>query len=226
MKGIRRALRQWTTIVAAGAAISVRATEAHAAGPPNEGPTEIVAKERPTTRYFYGWQILATGEAGGVVAAAATVLADSPLKTLPSTLGFLVGMPFYVLGGPATHWTHGDFDKGLISLGGNFTLPVIGGFIGQAVSCSARGAPDDCGATGFFAGFAVALVTAPVVDALVLGWEDIPDDAPAPVPVAPSASAARTAPRLSSKRAARFSMTPTWNVGPKRELLFGVAGRF
>jgi hypothetical protein len=208
-------------------AICLGATMAHAAGPPVEGPTEIVARERPSTRSFYGWQILATGEAGGVVAAAATVLTDSPLKTLPSTVGFLVGMPFYVLGGPTTHWTHGDFNKGLVSLGGNFALPIVGGFVGQTVRCGPSDAPEDCGARGFFTGFAIALVTVPLVDAFVLGWEDIPDDDPVVSVGAPLADGAAPASRAwRGRRAAHFTMTPAWSFGPRGELAFGVAGRF
>jgi hypothetical protein len=106
------------------------------------------------------------------------VLPESPLKTIPSTFGFLFGMPLYIMGGPATHWTHGEFEKGLISLGGNVVLPVVGGFVGQGIRCAPSDAPDDCGARGFFTGFAIALVTAPVTDALVLGWETSPTTTP------------------------------------------------
>jgi hypothetical protein len=187
---------------------------------------EMVSRERPATRSFYGWQILATGEVGGILAAAAAVLPDSPLKTLPSTMGFLVGMPLYALGGPATHWTHGDFEKGLISLGGNFALPVVSGFVGQAVGCARSEAPDDCGTSGFLTGFAIALVTAPLVDALVLGWEDIPDDDPAVPGDAPAGSGAAASFRQERKRAAHFKVTPAWSFGSKGELAFGIMGRF
>ena len=221
--GTVRRLCNGTALMASVAAFSVCASTAHAAGPPAQGMGEMVARERPATRSFYGWQILATGEVGGVLAAAATVLPESPLKTLPSTMGFLVGMPLYALGGPATHWTHGDFEKGLISLGGNFVLPVVSGFVGQAVGCAGSEPADDCGTRGFLTGFAIALVTAPLVDALVLGWEDIPDDDPA-VPGAAASAAASN--RSRAKRAAQFAMAPAWNFGPKGELAFGISGRF
>jgi hypothetical protein len=226
MKGTVRGVRKWTALLASGA-IVLEATMAEAADHAPEGDTEIVAKERPSSRSFYGWQILATGEAGGVLAAAATVLPGSPFKTLPSTMGFLVGMPFYVLGGPATHWTHGEFNKGLISLSANFALPVVGGLIGQTVGCAPSDAPEDCGARGFFAGFAMALVTVPLADALVLGWEDIPDDEAAAKGGELAANDSASAPRRSrAKRVARFTMTPAWSLGPRGELAFGVAGRF
>jgi hypothetical protein len=219
--------------LAAAAAVSIVASPARAAGADAgagagaDASTEIMARERPATRSFYGWQILATGEAGGVLAAAATVLPDSPLSTLPSTLGFLFGMPMYILGGPATHWTHGEFHKGLISLGGNFALPVFAGLLGQAVRCSPSDAVEDCGARGFFTGFAIALVTVPLVDALVLGWEDVPDDDPVVRGGAAAADGARGAAHgRAAKRAARFTMTPAWSLGANRELAFGVAGRF
>ena len=226
MKGKVRGPRRWAALLTAGA-LAIGPSTTHAAAPPAEVATEIVALERPATRSFYGWQILATGEVGGVVAAAATVIPDSPLKTLPSTVGFLLGMPFYALGGPATHWTHGEFHKGLISLGGTFALPVLGGFIGQGVRCAPADAPSDCGASGFFTGFAIALVTAPLIDALVLGWEDIPDDDPEPTAAPPAPRVSGAARRRSrATPAARFTMIPAWSVGPKGELAFGVAGRF
>lgn len=227
MKGTFREVGWRIALALAVGAASTSPSSARAAAPPAEAPTEMVARERPATRSFYGWQILATGEAGGVVAAASAVLPDSPLGTLPATMGFLVGMPFYALGGPATHWTHGDFDKGLISLAGNFALPIVGGFVGQAIGCAPSDASENCGTRGFLTGFAIALVTVPLVDALVLGWEDIPDDDPA-VNVGPPEGSGRAA--MSStparKRAAHFKMVPAWSFSPHGVLAFGVAGRF
>jgi hypothetical protein len=216
------------TAIGVLSALSASAPTIHAAGAPGDPPAEIFARERPTTRSFYGWQILASGGVGGLVAAASVVLTDSPLKSFPSAFGFIAGTPLYVLGGPATHWTHGEFKKGLLSFGGNFVLPLAGGFIGQAINCAPNDS-DNCGARGFFSGLAVALVTAPVLDALVLGWEDIPDDDPeSPVaspPVQASTEAAKAL-RRGVRAAPSFTMLPAWNLGPKGEVSFGVMGRF
>jgi hypothetical protein len=141
-------------------------------------------------------------------------------------MAFLVGMPFYALGGPATHWTHGSFNKGLISLGANFALPIVGGFIGQSVHCVPSDHADDCGTRGFFTGFGVALVTVPLIDAIALGWEDIPDDDPLPSVGSPPAPGAGTPAVLPRPRAASFTILPAWSIGPKGELGFGMAGRF
>ena len=203
------------------AAIVAMPLRADAAGPVNEAATtstEVVARERPTTRSFYGWQILVTGGAGGVLAAASFALPDSPLKTLPSAFGFVIGAPLFVLGGPATHWTHGAFEKGVISVGANLALPVVSGLVGQSIRCSPSDAADNCGTRGFVTGFAIALVTVPIVDALVLGWENIPDEDSGMTGVARSRSA--------SKPPSRFTMTPTWRLGPKGAFEVGVVGRF
>jgi hypothetical protein len=225
MTGNVGGVRLFTACVTA--AVAIGSTPARAADAVTDAPTEMVARERPATSSFYGWQILATGEAGGIVAAAATLLPDSPMNTLPSTMGFLIGMPFYVLGGPATHWTHGEFHKGLISLGGNFALPVLGGLVGQSVRCAPSDAASDCGTRGFFTGFAIALVTVPLVDAFVLGWESILDDDPAPSTDGRAAhDATRSRRRARETRAADFRMTPAWSLGPKGELAFGLTGRF
>ena len=215
MKGKIRWLR--SGVVAFSTAMAVMAP-ARAAEPPSTTTAEITARERPVTRSFYGWQILATGEVGGILAAAAIVLPDSPLKTLPSTVGFIVGAPLYLLGGPATHWTHGEFQKGLISFAASFALPIMGGFVGQAVRCAPDDAEINCATRGFVTGASIALVTVPVVDAFVLGWEDIPADDPL---VSAGARA-----RPASKAQPRFTMTPAWLIGPKGAFEVGVVGRF
>ena len=222
------ALRKWFTLLGSGMAMSLVALPVHADGAAPDG--EIVARERPSTRSFYGWQILATGEAGGIVAAAALLLPDSPLKQVPSIVGFLAGMPFYALGGPATHWTHGNFEKGLISFGANVVGAVGGALIGGGLGCG-QSDDVDCGSDGAFKGFSVALVTIPIADALILGWEDIPEDDSLPSPVSPGTKAsARRAfadgPSFRRELAPQFSMTPAWSLGPRGELSFGVSGRF
>jgi hypothetical protein len=224
------ALRKWFTPLAVGIVVSLLALPAHADDAVRSGETEIVARERPSTRSFYGWQILATGEAGGVVAAAALLLPDKPLKEFPSIFGFLAGMPFYAIGGPATHWTHGHFEKGLISFGANVIAAVGGGLIGGGLGCGQSDGPT-CGTDGFFKGFSVALVTVPIADALILGWEDIPEDDPLPAPVVPGTkTSARRAfadgPSFRRERGPQFSMIPAWSLGPRGELSFGVSGRF
>ena len=155
------------------------------------------------------------------------VLADSPFKTFPSTFAIIVGVPLYALGGPATHWTHGAFEKGLISLGANIVFPLAGGLIGQSVHCAPSDAPVNCGIRGFSTGFAIALVTVPVFDALLLGWEDIPDDeAPSVLRSAMPSGEVAEVRRVRRPRAVSFSMAPAWNIGPRGELAFGFAGRF
>jgi len=158
-------------------------TQALAADPPKPPPpTELIPKVRPTTKSFYGWEILATGEVGGILAAAGVLLPDKPLGSVPATAAFITGMPLFALGGPAVHWTHGYFGKGLVSFGGNLVLPFIGGFTGQALRCNEANAPVDCGSRGFLTGIVVAAMITPVIDALVLGWEDVPvDDAHSPI---------------------------------------------
>ncbi len=188
---------------------------AFAADRPAPAPlAELIPKERPTRREFYGWEILATGEVGGVLASASVLLPDKALDTLPSTVGFVVGMPVYALGGPIVHWNHGEFEKGLIAFGGNVVFPLIGGFAGHSIRCSQEGAPLDCGPRGFFTGLGVAVLVAPLVDALVLGWQS--------VPLEDSMATSRL------ERRARESLTliPTWTLGPSGSVQLGVAGRF
>ena len=191
------------------------AVRAPAAGEPDM----LAERERTVVREFYGWEILAAGEGGAIVSSLGLLLPERPLGTLGSVAGFLVGTPLYALGGPVAHWTHGDFTKGIVSFGANVAVPVASGFIARGVRC--RDSTDDnCEYRGFFTGFALGMLVVPIADALLLGWEDVPaDDQDIAVPARPSA--ARRA-----RRAAPFSMAPTWNWGPRGEVQLGVAGRF
>ena len=189
-----------------------------AATPSAEPPAELFPKARATTKSFYGWQILASGEVGSVVVAASVFLPERPLGSFASTLGFLVGTPTYALAGPIVHWNHGDFSKGLVSFGGNAAFALVGGFIGQARGCADNDPSGNCGERGFFKGLAVGALIAPLIDAAVLGWEEIPVDfisAGAP----PGRAQGRAVPR-------RFSLVPTLGVGPHGSLELGVGGLF
>jgi hypothetical protein len=178
-------------------------------------PAELTPTPRATTKSFYGWQILASGEVGSVFVAASVFLPERPLGSAASTAGFLVGMPTYALGGPIVHWTHGDFTKGLVSFGGNAAFAVVGGFIGQARGCRDNDPSQNCAERGFFAGMAVGALIAPLVDAAVLGWEDVPVDLIAEGP--PTRRARALPPSL--------TLAPTVGFG-RRGFELGFGGRF
>lgn len=165
----------WVGILRGWLLVLFLATPAFATNPPAGPPLpELIPKVRPTTRLFYGWQILVTGEVGALLATAAVVLPDQPLGSAPATAGFVVGMPLFAIGGPAVHWAHDDFTKGLISFGANVVLPLTGGFAGRALRCNETNALDDCASRGFLTGVAISAVVVPIIDALALGWQDLP----------------------------------------------------
>lgn len=172
-----------------------------------ETPVEIFPKERRTTKVFYGWEILLTGEVGGLLSAASILLPERPLSSAPATVGFLVGMPTFALGGPIVHWKHNDFPKGLISFGGNAVSAVGAGFAGQAIRCG-HSDENDCAVRGFFTGLAIAVMIAPLVDAAVLGWENVPAE------------------DVFGRSAPRLTFAPTWSLGPRGALELGLSGRF
>jgi hypothetical protein len=199
--------------------------QARAEGPPAARPgdaprasvDELVPRERPTTRSFYGWKILVTGEVGASLVALSVLLPDKPLDSVVSTGGFVIGMPAYMLGGPIVHWTHGGFAKGLISFGGNATFALVGGLTGQSIRCGNDSDPD-CGMKGFFTGVAVGALVAPILDALVLGWENVPLDDYV------TTAKGRTSPMGAGR--VGWSLSPTWRVGPRGSLELGLVGRF
>jgi hypothetical protein len=124
----------------------------------------------------------------------------------------LFGAPLFVIGGPAVHWSHGDFGKGLVSFGGNVAIPMIAGFAGRSIRCSGENAAIDCASRGFYTGATIAAMITSAVDAVVLGWEDIPvDDA-----------LARPGPRVGSSR---FTIAP-WSAAGQGGVELGVLGSF
>jgi hypothetical protein len=177
-------------------------------------PTELMAKERRTVRSFYGWEILATGEVGGALTALSVWLPAQPVGSTLSTAGFVIGAPVFAMGGPLVHWSHGDFDKGLISIAMNLALPITFGLVGSQVLCHGDSPPDDCGFVGFFRGLGTATALVPLVDAFALGWEHIPVDD----------ELARSPARLRLAREG-WSVAPVWGA-PRGGFTLGVGGTF
>jgi hypothetical protein len=178
-----RAFAHWVTALAvattampaASAEPSREPAPSNAAATPATPPAqEVTPRILASEKVFYGWQILAVGETGGLLAAASVELPSSRFGSQLATFAFLVGMPAYALGGPVTHWSHGSFQKGLVSFGVNATSVAVGGLIGSGVRCRPSDASGDCGTRGFFDGLALAVVTVPILDALILGWEELP----------------------------------------------------
>jgi hypothetical protein len=181
-------------------------------------PAEIQAQERKTSRSFYGWEILATGEIGGLLMVASVVLPETPVGTPLATAGFIIGAPAFVLSGPVVHWSHNQFDKGLLSLAGNIALPLLGGIVSRSAGCD-RDAETACRERAFLMGLGLAAAVTPVIDALVLGWEDVPWD-----DTQTSTASLRSRPRVMTPP--RFSMAPSFGLGPRGELTLGLGGRF
>lgn len=199
-----------------GLALLVLSGSAHGEEPTAKSPpTELQAKERRTVRSFYGWEILGTGEVGGALTALSVWLPEKPVSSPLSTAGFVIGTPVFALGGPLVHWSHGDFDKGLISVAMNIVLPVTFGFVGSQMLCHGDAPPDDCGFVGFFRGLGTATAVVPLIDAFALGWEHIPVDD----------ELARSPAR---RRLAResWSVAPVWSAAPRGGFTLGVGGTF
>jgi hypothetical protein len=157
-----------------------------------------------TEKSFYGWQILVTGGLGGALVAASMVLPERPFSAGPwAVAGFTVGLPFYVFGGPAVHWTHGNFSKGLLSIGANVAIPLAAGIVGAAVAHDDR-------TPGFARGAAVGVLVAPVLDALIWGWEDVPVDTATGQP----------------RRSTSATVFPAIDLCPKGGVVWGVRGAF
>lgn len=187
-------------------------------------PQQIEGVRPATQSSFYGWQILVVGGASGLVTAASLVLPEKPFDSFLSVAGFVIGVPTYGLAGPIFHWSHGQFEKGLLSFGLNVASPLLGLAIGPQVSCGANDS-SDCADKGQVAGAAVGFLVAPVLDGLLLGWEEVPVDYIGRTPMQPASH--RMAGRFQPRGLpAGFTLTPYMAVRPEGRTDLGVWGRF
>ena len=144
--------------------------------------------------HWYGWQTLAT-DGAAVTLFIAGASADSGAVAV-------LGVGTYVLGGPVVHWTHDGGWRGWASLGIRVGGPVLVGLGGFALGSGCEGEDAEvCPAVGAALFGSLGLVSAIIVDAAVLGYEEVkPSDD-------------------------EISWTPTVDVGRSQARL-GVAGTF
>ena len=160
--------------------------------------------------YWYGWQVLIVGEAGGAFLSAGLATHNVPsAQTWRTALLFPVGLTSFVLGDPLVHWSNDNFHKGLISLGMNVTIPVITGVVGGSVACSRPGASASCRSNGFFDSTAVAVLGVPLLDAAILAWgETVTERA------------------ITTSAVPWQDFSPFVQLGLSGQTLFGFSGRF
>ena len=127
-------------------------------------------------RRWYGWQGLGADAAATVMFVAAAEATEDIHPPL-----FIPGLLIYGLGGPISHFAHGETRRGFDSLALRVGLPLVTMFVvvGTAEKCFEQGCEPDFELAGV-SGVAVA-VSAALFDDLVLGWERVPS-----VPSAPS----------------------------------------
>ncbi len=131
----------------------------------------------PSTRVWYGWQTLlvfggslGVGLIGGIVGGASN--SDALLFG-----GLSLGGGGFLLGGPVTHWVHGNVAKGFESLGLNFGMPVVGGGLGAGIVCISAGCDADQGIDiflGVVVGASLGLIASMIVDVSVLSYGNEP----------------------------------------------------
>lgn len=150
-----------------------------------------VPPERSPERVWYGAQ-------------AWTVLAVSALLTPVYGVG-AIGLVF---GGPIVHWAHGHAGRGFAVLGMNLGLTAVGFGLGLAVGAEASPRSEWGALSNAVVGSGVGLLTANIVNAAALSYED----APSPVEVG-------------ARRPPRLTLVPQLDFAPGRAQ-FGLAGSF
>jgi hypothetical protein len=156
----------------AGVPGATDAARERAATPPRPlAPTTTVAPKM--RERWYGWQSLSTDGASLLLLVAAGAASDSKGKASDIMAYGAVGG--YLLGGPATHLLHDSPSRGAGSLGLRLGLPIAFGFIGSSLErCSEDF--DLCGVPGAIVGGVLGIATAVVLDASVLGYDEVPLD--------------------------------------------------
>lgn len=148
--------------------------------PPLPAPPEQMQLSLPSTaptprgthHHWYGWQNL-------LVDAAALAVASVAVSGVDDDSGGGAGVAFlgiYLLGGPIVHFAHGQLESGLASFGLRSGLPSVGGMLGCAALSEV---PVDLGCyVGVVLGVGLGILTAIIIDAAVLAYEEVPDAEP------------------------------------------------
>jgi hypothetical protein len=126
-----------------------------------------LAESAPASDYrWYGFELLAA-DALSLTAMYAGAASGTDALAVPGVVGLFVAAPL-------VHAVEGNGGRALGSLGVRLVLPIAGAALASwDYDRNDKGDGCDCmgGALATFGGFALGLVSAMAVDALVLGWE-------------------------------------------------------
>ncbi|WP_437982241.1 hypothetical protein [Sorangium sp. So ce117] len=121
-------------------------------------------EQRETERVWYGWQHL-------LVLSGTLAFGPLAIATENEMFAWMTAGPF-VLGGPVTHWANGHLGKGFLSLGLNVGCTFGGGLLGQVVGGASPNRDGEL--TGLVFGAILGALTANIVDATLLEYEEPP----------------------------------------------------
>ncbi|WP_437763886.1 hypothetical protein WMF27_38550 [Sorangium sp. So ce281] len=121
-------------------------------------------EQRETERVWYGWQHL-------LVLSGTIAFGPLAVATENEMFAWMTAGPF-VLGGPITHWANGHLGKGFLSLGLNVGCTFGGGLLGQVVGSASPNRDGEI--TGLVFGAILGALTANIVDATLLEYEEPP----------------------------------------------------
>jgi hypothetical protein len=135
-------------------------------------------------REWYGWQTLMSDViSSGLLIGGLEMAGNSDSRSAPTGYALAtVGGAGYVLGAPALHFMHERPAAAAGSLGLRLVLPVLGGLIGSGLAQCPPPPPQDygnCGLPELVMGVGVGSLAAIAVDAGVLAWAPVKEEAPA-----------------------------------------------
>jgi len=133
------------------------------------------AEPRPTTRQWYGDQVLIGYAASDllVAAGAISVLELGHHGYLPFLLLAGPGIVGQVFAAPIIHWSHGHVGRGFLSLGLSAGLPIVAGNLGALA--------DSYGPTRFAAvGFLAGILIGRAIDVAVLSYDEVEEGSTGP----------------------------------------------
>lgn len=137
-------------------------------GDPKE-EQDVASRQREV---WYGWQtLLVDGAALGFTIGVAAVGSET---TWAGPVALVGGTTLYALGGPTVHFAHGNIGKGFLSFGLRVGLPALGmlsGILLEQPSCSGSWG---CGLIGGVVGLGIGGITAIVIDASVVAYDEVP----------------------------------------------------
>lgn len=131
----------------------------------------LIIEDQPMVQSWYGWQTLIADGTAALLGLVAVPLGPE-YQPVAVTLG-ITAASTYLFAAPIVHFVHGNVGRGFGSLALRAALPIGFGVIGAKAESCVEG-QWFCGLAGAVVGGAIGVVSAAIIDGVLLAQETVP----------------------------------------------------